>query len=366
MSGRELDFIGEAFEQNWVAPLGPNVDGFENDLCTYTGVEAAAVLNSGTAALHLALIALGVKSGDIVICQSLTFGATAFPIKYLGAVPVFVDSEPNTWNMDPALLEEAIISFKGKGKSVAAIIMVHLYGMPAKMKEILELAQRYDIPVIEDAAEALGASYQGRACGSLGTIGILSFNGNKIITTSGGGALLSNDKALVARTRFLSTQAKDPFPWYQHSEIGYNYRMSNIAAGIGRGQMTVIDERVRRRRAIHDHYKEQLGALPGFSFLTEPSGHYSNRWLTTVLIDETMTAVNPEGLRLLLERENIESRPLWKPLHAQPVFADAPAFLNGTADRLFARGICLPSGTALTEGQLDHICSLIKNKAHAK
>jgi len=361
MGGKEQEFVKEAFETNWIAPLGPNVNGFEEQLKQYTGVEAAAALNSGTGALHLALITLGIQQGDIVFCQSLTFAASAFPIIYEKAIPVFIDSEPDTWNMDPVLLREALELYKSKGKKIAAIVVVHLYGMPAKMDEIMQLASEFEVPVIEDAAEALGSAYKGRACGGIGTMGILSFNGNKIITTSGGGALLSNHTQMVEHARFLSTQAKDPFPHYEHSQIGYNYRMSNITAGIGRGQMLVLDERVEKRRAIHERYIQELSSLPGVTFLPEPTGSFSNRWLTTILIDPVVSGgVTGEMIRLRLDEENIESRPLWKPMHLQPVFKGAASFVNGISESLFAQGLCLPSGSSLTEEEQQHICSLIK------
>lgn len=361
MGGKEQEFVKEAFETNWIAPLGPNVNGFEEQLKQYTGVEAAAALNSGTGALHLALITLGIKQGDIVLCQSLTFAASAFPVIYEKAIPVFIDSEPDTWNMDPVLLREALELYKSKGKKIAAIVVVHLYGMPAKMDEIMQLASEFEVPVIEDAAEALGSAYKGRACGGIGTMGILSFNGNKIITTSGGGALLSNHTQMVEHARFLSTQAKDPFPHYEHSQIGYNYRMSNITAGIGRGQMLVLDERVEKRRAIHERYIQELSSLPGVTFLPEPTGSFSNRWLTTILIDPVVSGgVTGEMIRLRLDEENIESRPLWKPMHLQPVFKGAASFVNGISESLFAQGLCLPSGSSLTEEEQQYICSLIK------
>lgn len=361
MGEQEFEYVKEAFDTNWIAPLGPNVDGFEADLSSFTGAAHAAALSSGTAALHLALVLLGVESGDEVICQSMTFSASANPIVYQGATPVFVDSEPDTWNMDPVLLEEAIKDRLSKGKRVKAIIAVHLYGMPAKMDEISRIAAAYEIPVIEDAAEALGSVYNGKACGTLGHLGVLSFNGNKIITTSGGGALLGNDRDIIQKARFLATQARDPAPHYQHSHIGFNYRMSNICAGIGRGQMQVLHCRISQRRANYTYYVKHLSSLPGLQFTTEPDGSFSNRWLTTVLVDPGQSGgITREDIRLFLEKENIESRPLWKPMHLQPVFAAAPAYTNQVAEGLFEQGLCLPSGSNLTPGQLDTIVQLIK------
>ncbi|SEW52469.1 DegT/DnrJ/EryC1/StrS family aminotransferase [Chitinophaga arvensicola] len=363
MGEKELEFVKDVFQSNWIAPLGPQVDGFERDLQHYTNSRHAAVLSSGTAALHLALILLDVKKGDEVLCQSMTFSASANPIAYLGAIPVFIDSERDTWNMDPELLENAIRQRLEKGKKPKAIIPVHLYGMPANMKEINAIASRYEIPVVEDAAEALGSFYQGTACGSLGQMGILSFNGNKIITTSGGGALLSSSKDMVDNARFLATQARDPAPHYEHSHIGYNYRMSNICAGIGRGQMTVIDERVKQRRSNFDYYVKELGQLPGITFLSEPEGCISNRWLTTILVDQKKSkGVSRETLRLALEKENIESRPLWKPMHKQPVFSGAPTYSNGVSEALFEDGLCLPSGSNLTQEQLREVVNQIKKE----
>jgi len=361
MGAQEFEFVKEAFDTNWIAPQGPLVDGFEKDLAQFTGAGHVAALSSGTAALHLALILLGVERGDEVICQSMTFSASANPIVYQGATPVFVDSEPDTWNMDPALLETAIKERLAKGKKLKAIIPVHLYGMPAKMKEILHIAARYNIPVVEDAAEALGSVYNSKACGTLGTLGILSFNGNKIITTSGGGALISDDETLIQDARFLGTQARDPAPHYQHTHIGFNYRMSNVCAGIGRGQMQVLPCRISQRRAAFDYYVKALAGLPGIQFLQEPAGSYSNRWLTTILIDPGETGgLSREDIRLVLEKENIDSRPLWKPMHLQPVFANAPAYVNGVSENLFNRGLCLPSGSNLIPEQLHRITALIR------
>lgn len=363
MSGNEMKYIKEAFDQNWVAPLGPNVDEFEKSLAKYCGVRHAAALSSGTAAIHLALIMLGVEKDDEVIASSFTFSATVNPIVYQSATPVLIDSEPGTWNMDPELLEKAIKDKrqKGKGKSIKAIIGVNLYGMPAKWDEILEIANKYDIPVIEDAAESLGSRYKGKMCGSMGKFGILSFNGNKIITTSGGGALLSDDEALIRRARFLSTQARDKAPHYQHSAIGYNYRMSNVVAGIGRGQIEVIDERVRQRRAINSWYREILKDIPGIEFHTEPSKEYfSNYWLTCIVIDPHKTGKTREELQAAFEKENIESRPLWKPMHLQPVFASCPAYLNGTSEALFNKGLCLPSGSNLTDEDRERVLGVMQ------
>ncbi len=361
MGGQELEFVKEAFESNWIAPLGPNVDGFEQQLQEVTHTRAAAALSSGTAALHLALRVLGVQPGNVVLCQSMTFAASAFPVVYEQAEPVFIDSEAGTWNMDPALLEQALQQYQQQDRRVAAIIIVHLYGMPAQMDQLLQLAAAYHVPVIEDAAEALGSTYQQQPCGSLGTLGILSFNGNKIITTSGGGALVGNHKELVDKARFLSTQAKDPFPHYEHSQIGFNYRMSNITAGIGRGQLLVLSERVAQRRAVCAFYQQELSGLPGLQFLEEPAGSFSNRWLTTVLIDPQQSGgVTRETIRLKLEADNIEARPLWKPMHLQPVFRGAVSFLNGVSEQLFEQGLCLPSGSSLTTDELHRICSLIK------
>ena len=358
-----MKYINEAFDQNWVAPLGPNVDAFERTLADYCGVKHAAALSSGTAAIHLALIILGIEKGDEVITSSFTFSATVNPIVYQGATPVFIDSEPETWNMDPELLEEAIKKRRAQssGHRVKAIIPVHLYGMPARMKEILSIAERYEIPVIEDAAEALGSKYNGKRAGSFGNFGILSFNGNKIITTSGGGALISDNKEFIDKARFLATQARDKARHYQHSHIGYNYRMSNILAGIGRGQMEVIDDRVRKRREIFSFYKEQLGNIDGFEFLDEPGDEFfSNRWLTTVLINPGKTGFTPEELQIELEKENIETRPLWKPMHLQPVFSGCPIFINKTSEYLFKRGLCLPSGSNMPDEDLSRIINSMK------
>ena len=350
MSGQEMHYIQEAFDQNWVAPLGPNVDAFEKVLASYCGVKHAAALSSGTAAIHLALIMLGIQSGDEVIASSFTFSATINPIVYQGATPVFVDSEPDTWNMDPGLLEKAIRERIRAGKRPKAIIPVHLYGMPAKMDDIMDIADRFEIPVVEDAAEALGSRYKERSAGSFGKMAVLSFNGNKILSTSGGGALLSNDQELIARARFLATQARDQAPHYQHSQIGYNYRMSNILAGIGRGQMEVLEERIRSRRANFHFYRENLQSREGITFLEEPGeSFFSNYWLTTILVDPEKSGTSREEIQKILEEENIETRPLWKPMHLQPVFSRYPSYLNGLSQELFNKGLCLPSGSNMTD-----------------
>ena len=359
MSGREMRYINEAFDTNWVSPLGPNVTGFEQELASYLKVNHCAALVSGTAALHMALINLGVAYGDEVVCQSFTFSASANPIVYQGATPVFVDSEPETWNMDPNLLEVAIKDRIAKGKKPKAIIAVHLYGMPAKIDEILSVAQRYEIPVVEDAAEAIGSTYRGKNCGTFGVMGALSFNGNKIITTSGGGALVSENEGYIKNTRFLSTQARDAAPHYQHSKIGYNYRMSNIVAGIGRGQLEVLNLRVQQRRANNQFYRNLLGSLEGITFLTESNGTFSNYWLTAMLIDPKI-GISREDVRLGLEADNIESRPLWKPMHLQPVFSGAPAYTSGFSEKAFEQGLCLPSGSNLTDVEKERIASQLK------
>lgn len=357
MGGSELKFIREAFDTNWVAPLGPNVEGFERDLEDYLGASShVAALSAGTAALHLALIMAGVKQGDEVICQSMTFSASANPIVYLGATPVFVDSERDTWNICPEMLRKAVEDRIAKGKKPKAIIAVHLYGMPYKQDEIQEIASRYEIPVIEDAAEALGSTWQGENCGTLGDFSILSFNGNKIITTSGGGALVTKSREHKEKAVFLATQARDNAPHYQHSEIGYNYRMSNIVAGIGRGQMEVLDQRVAARRANFEFYRSELSGKNGISFANEPTGFFSNRWLSCIL---TPSFERREEIRLNLQEKNIESRPLWKPMHMQPVFSSCPRYVNGTAEDLFEKGLCLPSGSDLNQSDLIRIIETI-------
>lgn len=363
MGGREQEFIKEAFDSNWVVPLGPNVDGFEKDLSIFLGRNVhAAALSAGTAALHLGLILLGVKAGDEVICQSFTFSASANPIVYQGATPVYIDSEKDTWNMSPEYLEKAIKDRISKGKKPKAIIPVHLYGMPSKMDEILSIANKYEIPVLEDAAEALGSEYKSRRCGTLGELSALSFNGNKIITTSGGGALVSLDEDMIKKSKFLATQARDAAPHYQHTHIGYNYRMSNIVAGIGRGQMLVLKDRVKQRRGNNEFYHKQLAGIEGLSFQTEPNkDFYSNYWLTSIIIDPKKTGGKTrEDLRLALDAANIESRPLWKPMHLQPIFKDCPFYGDGTSEKLFDDGLCLPSGSILTKEELQKVVDVIK------
>lgn len=373
MSGNEQRYIDEAFADNWVVPLGPNVDAFENSLQDFLSkgdpsrdhLRIAAV-SAGTAAIHLGLILAGVKAGDEVICQSFTFAASANPVTYQGATPVFVDSEADTWNMDPALLDFAISDRIAKtGRKPSAIIPVHLYGMPAKMDEIMMIADKWDIPVVEDAAEALGSSYRGHACGTFGNFGALSFNGNKMITTSGGGALVCPDQESRARAVFFATQARESFPYYQHENIGYNYRMSNICAGIGRGQMTVLDEHIAHHRRLAALYASLLADVEGVDFHANPSPESdANFWLSTITIDPSLTGgLTPDELRLHFESFNIETRLLWKPMHMQPVFSNAPAYTNGVSSSLFSRGLCLPSGPWVTEEDVEMIVSEIKRLA---
>jgi dTDP-4-amino-4,6-dideoxygalactose transaminase len=358
ISQASREYVQEAFDQNWVAPLGPNVNAFEEAIKDYLDEDLhVAALSSGTAALHLALELLGVERDDEVICQSFTFAASANPIVYVGATPIFVDSEEDTWNISPRYLEIAIADRISKGKKPKAIILVHLYGMPCKIDEIQAIAQKHEIPIIEDSAESLGSTFRGRKCGSFGDISILSFNGNKIITTSGGGALVSPSKEIRDRSIFLATQARDDAPHYEHSTIGYNYRLSNICAGIGRGQMEVLDERVAARRAMHSFYEEIFKDIQGVTVFTEPSTDYfSNHWLTAILIDPNLTkGITREDLRNALELDQIESRPLWKPMHLQPVFTGLPYYGHGFCDRLFEIGLCLPSGSNLFEEDLARI-----------
>ena len=367
LGGNEMQYINEAFSESWVVPLGPNVDEFERRLETYLSASNVVALSAGTAALHLGLVELGVTAGDEVLCQSFTFAASANPVKYQGANPVFVDSEPDTWNMSPDALERAIIDRKRvTGRYPKAIVVVHLYGMPAKMSEIMAIAARYNIPVLEDAAEALGSTYKGRKCGTIGNFGALSFNGNKIITTSGGGALICPNDEAERHVKFLATQAREPMPYYYHKEIGYNYRLSNISAGIGCGQMEHIAERVARRREIHALYAKGLASLPGITVHTEPTADaVSNFWLTTILLDDSLR-FSPEDLRQALEAENIESRRLWRPMNMQPVYADAPFYGDGCAERLFNRGLCLPSGSILTDEEIARVVDCITKFYHSK
>ncbi len=356
MSGQEMKYIQEAFDTNWVVPLGPNVNAFEEDLERLCAQEKRVVaLSSGTAAIHLALVNLGISRGDEVICQSMTFSASANPIVYQGATPVFVDSERDTWNMDPNLLEEAIKDRIAKtGHKPKAIIPVYLYGMPAKIDDIMEIARRYEIPVVEDSAEAFGSRYRGQLCGTFGDFGIMSFNGNKMITTSGGGALICPDEAAKKKTMFYATQSREPMPYYLHKEIGYNYRMSNICAGIGRGQMTVLDEHLAHHRHLCDRYVEVLGAIDGITVHTNLDERFdSNYWLNTILIDPAQTSADYEAIRLHLDACNVESRPLWKPMHTQPVFSGAPAYVNGVSEDLFSKGLCLPSGPWVSDEDVE-------------
>ncbi len=362
MGGNELKYIHEAFDANWVAPLGPNVNGFEVDIEQFlkTDVKVAA-LSAGTAALHLALIECGVTHGDEVICQSMTFSASVNPITYQGAIPVFVDSEPDTWNICPVALEEAIKDRIAKGKTPKAIVAVHLYGMPFKVEEVMAVANKYNIPVIEDAAEALGSTYKGKGCGTFGRFGVLSFNGNKIITTSGGGALVCHSQEDKDQAVFLSTQARDNAPHYQHSQIGYNYRMSNICAGIGRGQMEVLADRVEARRKMHDFYVDLFKDIEGVTVFTEPDpDYYSNHWLSAIIVDLNKTGKTREDLRLALLEDNIESRPLWKPMHLQPVFENSPYYGGNVSEQLFESGLCLPSGSNLTDKERERIAKKVR------
>jgi dTDP-4-amino-4,6-dideoxygalactose transaminase len=362
MGGSESKYVLEAFKTNWISSVGPSIDSFENELIGYTDTKFCVALSSGTASIHLALILLGVTRLDEVICSSFTFSGSCNPIVYLGAIPVFIDSESSGWNIDSNLLIEAIQDRIRRGKKPKAIIAVHLYGMPADMETIISIASEYEIPIIEDAAEGLGASIKGRKLGTFGDIGIFSFNGNKIITTSGGGALVSNNEAWVRKAKFLSTQARDVAPHYQHSEIGYNYRMSNLCAAVGRGQLEVIDLRVSQRRSIYNYYREAFSAIEGISFQEEAENSFSNRWLTCIVIDQEYHQVSSSEIRLALENENIESRPLWKPMHLQPVFEGVPYYGGSVSEKLFNTGLCLPSGTALQTKDLNKICEVITNK----
>ena len=364
MGGTEQKYIQEAFDANWIAPLGPNVVGFEQDLENYLGNQVnVGALSSGTAAIHLGLILLGVQAGDAVLCQTMTFSASANPILYLGATPVFVDSETTTWGLCPQALEQAIQDSIQKGKKPKAIISVHLFGVPYQVAEIRKVANTYDIPVLEDAASALGSTYKGQKCGTFGDIGILSFNGNKIITTSGGGAIVTQTAALKEKAIFYATQSRDNAPHYQHSEIGYNYRMSNICAGIGRGQMEVLNEHVALRRQMHDFYVAVFASIEGVDVFSTPNeDYYANYWLSAIIIDAKKTnGISAETLRLALEAENIESRPLWKPMHLQPIFSNYPYYGKKVAENLFENGLCLPSGSNLTDKDRERISMVIKS-----
>jgi dTDP-4-amino-4,6-dideoxygalactose transaminase len=363
MGGTEQDYINEAFNANWVAPLGPNVNGLEQDLESYLGNQShVGALSSGTAAIHLGLILLGVQAGDEVICQSMTFSASANPILYLGATPVFIDSEEQTWNICPEALEEAIVVRIQKGKKPKAIIAVHLYGVPYQIEAVRAVADKYSIPILEDSAEALGSSYKGQKCGTFGDIGVLSFNGNKIITTSGGGAIVTKSKEQKEKAVFYATQSRDNAPHYQHSQIGYNYRMSNICAGIGRGQMEVLDDHVALRRKMHDFYVELFTSIEGVDVFSVPNQEYfANYWLSAITIDKNRTKeITSETLRLALEEENIESRPLWKPMHLQPIFENYPYYGRNIAEQLFENGLCLPSGSNLTDEDRKRIKKVIE------
>lgn len=366
MSGKEQQYIQEAFDTNWVVPLGPNVNAFEDDLTAFVNridgallSKAVVALSAGTAAIHLGLIMLGVGKGDEVICQSFTFAASANPVVYQGATPVFVDSEPETYNMDPQLLEEAIKDRIAKtGKKPKAIIPVYLYGMPAGIDEIMEIAHRYEIPVLEDAAEGFGSRYKGQVCGTFGDYGVMSFNGNKMITTSGGGALICPNEETKKRVMFYATQAREPYPYYQHEKIGYNYRMSNICAGIGRGQMTVADEHVKHHQWVHDQYVKRLSGIDGLVVHSAPTSEMEpNYWLSTIRFEDGKHTIDGELLPLIekLSAANIETRPLWKPMHLQPVYKDVPAYVNGISEKLFSCGLCLPSGPYVGEEEIDYI-----------
>lgn len=359
MSGRELTNVQAAFEQNWIAPAGPDIDAFEKEMCQYTGAAHAVALSSGTAAIHLALIVSGVGEGDEVLCSSLTFAGTVFPILYQKAIPVFVDSELSSWNMDPILLEKAIIGRIACGKKPKAVILVHIYGQPANVAAIATICFKYNVLLIEDAAESIGSFYtSGQHTGAVAPLGIYSFNGNKIITTSGGGMLVGADKEVIARAQYLSTQAKSSVPYYSHEAIGFNYRMSNICAAIGRGQLSVIADRVARRRTIFNYYHKLLHDFEEIAFMPSDAFGTANCWLTCITVNSKKTDI--DQIRLALEAENIESRPLWKPMHLQPVFKQYPKYVHGISERLFSQGLCLPSGSSMTDDQLDCVVSCIK------
>ena len=362
MGGSEEKFVKEAFDTNLVAPVGPNINGFENDLEKYLGHQShVSALNSGTAAIHLGLILLGVKAGDVVLCQTMTFSASANPILYQGATPIFIDSELDTWNLCPKALEAAIIDFIVQGKKPKAIIAVHLYGAPYKIEEVRAISNKYEIPILEDSAEALGSSYKGQKCGTFGDIGVLSFNGNKIITTSGGGAIVAHSKEIKDRVIFLATQSRDNTPHYQHREIGYNYRLSNISAGIGRGQMEILDAHMELRRNMHHFYLNLFKSIDEVSVFSVPNDDYfSNYWLTTILVEpNSAKGINRESLRLAFDKANIESRPLWKPMHLQPIFSNHPYYGGTIAETLFENGLCLPSGSNLTAIEMERIKKVV-------
>jgi dTDP-4-amino-4,6-dideoxygalactose transaminase len=361
LDGRERELLFEAYESNWITTLGPQVDAFEQEICQKVGVGHAAALTSGTAALHLALLMLGVEKGDEVFCSTLTFSASANAITYVGAKPVFIDSNRTTWNMDPELLGEELDANAKKGKLFKAVIVVDLYGQCADYDPIIEACKKYEVPIIEDAAEALGATYNGTFAGKFGKMGIFSFNGNKIITTSGGGMLVSDNEEFIKRAKFLSTQARDPAPHYQHSHIGYNYRLSNLLAAVGRGQLERLDEKIAKKRAINQFYRKALAELPGIEFMPEAPYGRSNCWLTVILITPEEFGVDREEVRLALDEENIEARPIWKPMHLQPVFKDCRVRGGSVSEDLFRRGLCLPSGTKMTEEDLGRVVKVIKN-----
>ncbi|TRX50251.1 aminotransferase class I/II-fold pyridoxal phosphate-dependent enzyme [Fulvivirga sp. M361] len=358
-SDEELKYVKQAFGQEWIAGRGENLDELEGALSNFLGIDHVVALNSGTAAIHLALVLLGIKRGDVVLCSTFTFAASANPIVYQGAEPVFIDSESETWNMDPELLVKAIDELIKIGKKPKAIIFVHVYGMPGKIEEVANICNHFQIPLIEDAAEALGATRKGKKVGTFGDLGVYSFNDNKIITTSGGGALVSNNGDWIERARFLASQSRDRTNYYQHSAIGYNYVMSNIAASIGRGQMEVLQDRIEKRREIFAYYKERLGQIEGVKFLEELPGVYCNRWLTTLLIDREITSVSAETLRFELEQVSIESRLLWNPMHRQPIYQEKQYFDNGISDHLFSSGLCLPSGSNMGAADLERVTDAV-------
>ena len=359
ISTNEQEYVNEAFKSNWIAPVGPHIDSFEKNLSEISNNYHVAALNSGTAAIHLALLVLGVKRNDNVICSSFTFAASTNPIIYVGAQPVLIDSEKETWNMCPVLLENAILELSSINKKPKAIILVHLYGFPAKLNEIISISKKYKIPIIEDAAEAIGSTFNNKPLGTFGDLGIFSFNGNKIITTSSGGALISKNIDFIKKAKFLATQAREDYPHYEHKEIGYNYRMSNVCAAIGLGQLEVLEKRVKKRRYIYEYYKSKLSDIKQIKFFEELPGYYSNRWLTTILFDKE-AIINRETVRLSLLKENIESRPLWKPMHLQPLFKNCKVFDNGVSEDLFSRGLCLPSGSNMNDINLDRVIDNIK------